>query len=171
MTNLNNYADTVYSIVISKKEEDLLELFGLGVTDDEIQANIIIEIIQMHYQLLEMETHYGEDEPFHNLRRWIFKNLAIIVEDEGYIDPTCDTDVEEILKKFTWVIKYLVQIHLMIKKCLFDDKKEIEKFMRKMVGLFKFDIYLCDRTDSKVELSNLISEAVEINATNRPSSF
>ena len=142
-------------ITIPKKDDEILEEFGSGIIEADIEEKDIIHILTLHKELLEKEIPETEDLVYHKLRQWIAKNLFKVIADE-YLDPSCDKDVEEMLISFSWIIKYLVQIHTMIKEGNFELLETRKKFARKFYYLIKTDIYFANRTNSKVEYAELI---------------
>ncbi|MEX0598306.1 MAG: hypothetical protein WD512_17595 [Candidatus Paceibacterota bacterium] len=130
----------------------------------DIDDKELFEILNFHRQMLELETPSTQDLPYHKLRLWMSKNLYQVIREEEYLNTDCDQDVEDMLKIFTWIIKYLAEISILIKGD-FDDQVEkkdgIKKFIKRLLYLFKTDIYLCYRTHSKVDLTELIIEVCE----------
>lgn len=152
--------EKVYSIdnlFIPKKDEELLEQFGKGIIDLDIDSKELTEVLNCHRQLLELETPRTEDLAYHKLRLWISQNLYQITEEQEYLNTECDQDVEDILKKFSWIIKYLAEISILIKNDRVGEAG-IKRLMKRLLYLFKTDIYFCYRTESKVDLTELITE-------------
>jgi hypothetical protein len=149
---------SIDSLHIPKKDEELLEQFGEGLIESEIEAADLFEILTWHKQLLELETPNTLDLDYYKLRLWISQNLYQIIHEEDFLNTGCDQDVEDILKKFSWIIKYLVEISILVKYNRLEEPTAIKRFTRRLLYLFKIDIYFCNRTDSKVELPEIIME-------------
>lgn len=147
------------NIKLNDVDEQILEILIDGLLNDKIHSSCLSQILERHLEMLEFEEPNQVDTPFHNLRKWIFKNI-FKVHGDCFIDTQCDEEAVQILEKMPWVIKYLVQLHLMIKFNKFDTMSEKRRILKKLGNLFIADIFLCNRTDSKVELTDTIRETI-----------
>jgi hypothetical protein len=142
---------------IPKKDEELLEQFGKAIIELDIDDKELYETLNFHRQMLELETPSIKDQPYHKLRLWMSKNLYQVIQ-EDYLNAECDQDVEDMLKIFPWIIKYLTEISILVKDDQIEKNNAIKKLIKRLLYLFKTDVYLSYRTDSKVYLTELIIE-------------
>lgn len=138
--------------------DDLIKIKEIGffleqkiISLEELSAFLDLFVLGLKNEI-STEIEYGL------ARQWYLKNLSQVIIG-NYLDPQYDYifSIEEIFKKYTFIIDYFVQLN---KICSFaiEPPKKFTKIKEIMKDILMFDVYLKNISESNYPLTEMLHQ-------------